>query len=83
MTSTPTPVVPDALGALTRDELAVLLREWLLHGHLQDRVGIPLLYEQGLGREEAEEALNEMFAEVRGELLSEVHRRTIPPRRAA
>ena len=24
----------------------MLLREWLLHGHLQDRVGIPLLYER-------------------------------------
>jgi hypothetical protein len=63
MTSTPTPVVPDALAALTRDELAVLLREWLLHGHLQDRVGIPLLYEQGLEREEAEQvAIDEWMA---------------------
>jgi len=54
MTSTPAPVVPEALGALTRDELAVLLREWLLHGHLQDRVAVPLLYERGVEREEAE-----------------------------
>ena len=41
----------------------MLLREWLLHGHLQDRVGIPLLYEQGLEREEAEQvAIDEWMA---------------------
>ena len=63
MTSTPTPVVPAAFDALTRDELAVLLREWLLHGQLQDRVGITLLYEQGLEREEAEQvAIDEWMA---------------------
>ena len=63
MTSTPTPVVPDALDALTRDELAVLLREWLLHGHLQDRVAVPLLYERGIDREEAEQvAIDEWMA---------------------
>ena len=63
MTSTPTPVVPGALDALTRDELAVLLREWLLHGHLQDRVAVPLLYERGVEREEAEQvAIDEWMA---------------------
>ena len=51
------------LATLTRDELAVLVREWLLHGHLQDRVGIPLLYEQGVEREEAEQvAIDEWMA---------------------
>ena len=43
------------LADLTRDELATLLREWLLHGHLQDRVGIPLLYQYGVDREGAEQ----------------------------
>jgi hypothetical protein len=63
VTPTPASAVPGALAALTRDELAVLLREWLLHGHLQDRVGIPLLYEQGLTREEAEQvAIDEWMA---------------------
>jgi hypothetical protein len=63
MTSTPTPVAPGGLDALTRDELAVLLREWLLHGHLQDRVAVPLLYERGLDREEAEQvAIDEWMA---------------------
>ena len=36
------------LSDLSRDQLATLLREWLLHGHLQDRVGIPLLYQYGV-----------------------------------
>ncbi len=43
------------LGDLDREQLAVLLREWLLHGHLQDRVGIPLLYQYGVDREGAEQ----------------------------
>jgi hypothetical protein len=52
-----------AVADLDRGSLAVLLREWLLHGHLQDRVGIPLLYEQGLDREEAEQvAIDEWMA---------------------
>jgi hypothetical protein len=57
MTSTETPVPGGSLpGAdLSRDQLAVLAREWFLHGHLQDRVGIPLLYEQGVEREGAEQ----------------------------
>jgi hypothetical protein len=49
--------------ALTKAELAMLLREWLLHGHLQDRVGMPLLYGHGLEREAAEEvAIDEWMA---------------------
>ena len=43
------------LENLSRDQLATLLREWLLHGHLQDRVGIPLLYQYGVDREGAEQ----------------------------
>jgi hypothetical protein len=63
MTSTPTPIVPAALDALTRDELAILVREWLLHGHLQDRVAVPLLYERGVDRKEAEQvAIDEWMA---------------------
>lgn len=51
------------LADLSRDELAVLLREWLLHGHLQDRVGIPLLYQYGVDREGAEQiAIDEWAA---------------------
>ncbi|HWB68229.1 MAG TPA: hypothetical protein VG708_15515 [Mycobacteriales bacterium] len=34
-----------ALAGLDRTQLAALGREWLLHGHLQDRVGMPLLLE--------------------------------------
>ncbi len=52
----PTGFDPDfRLADLDRDHLAVLLREWLLHGHLQDRVGIPLLYQYGVDREGAEQ----------------------------
>ncbi len=48
---------------LDRDALATLLREWLLHGHLQDRVGIPLLYQHGVDREGAEQiAIDEWAA---------------------
>ncbi|WP_198653910.1 hypothetical protein [Actinocorallia populi] len=35
------------MGDLDRAALAVLGREWMLHGHLQDRVGIPLAIELG------------------------------------
>jgi len=53
----------DAIAGLTRDQLAVLTREWLLHGHLQDRVGIPLLYQYGVEREAAQEvAIDEWMA---------------------
>jgi hypothetical protein len=41
------------LDDLSRAELAVLGREWLLHGHLQDRVGMPLVH-TGRPREEME-----------------------------
>lgn len=46
---------PDfALTSLSRRALTVLGREWLLHGHLQDRVGMPLVHE-GRPREEMEQ----------------------------
>jgi hypothetical protein len=41
------------LTRLSRRALAVLGREWLLHGHLQDRVGMPLIL-AGRSREEME-----------------------------
>ena len=41
------PFVPDAeLPAFSRQALAVLGREYLLNGHLQDRVGLPLVAKQ-------------------------------------
>jgi hypothetical protein len=43
-----------ALEQLSRRELAVLGREWLLHGHLQDRVGMPMIHE-GRPREDMEQ----------------------------
>jgi hypothetical protein len=50
------------LDDLTRAELAVLGREWLLHGHLQDRVGMPLVH-TGREREEMEQvAIEEWMA---------------------
>ena len=53
----------DPFADLDRDALAILLREWLLHGHLQDRVGIPLLYQHGVDREGAEQiAIDEWAA---------------------
>ena len=42
------------LHHLSRQALAVLGREWLLHGHLQDRVGMPLVHE-GRTREEMQQ----------------------------
>src|SRR5436305_9489285 len=42
------------LDNLTRAQLAVLGREWLLHGHMQDRVGMPLVH-AGRPREEMEQ----------------------------
>lgn len=42
------------LASLSRQALAVLGREWMLHGHLQDRVGMPLVHE-GRPREAMEE----------------------------
>ena len=50
------------LEDLTRAQLAVLGREWLLHGHLQDRVGMPLVH-TGRPREEMEQiAIEEWMA---------------------
>ncbi len=51
-----------AIGDLTQTELATLAREWFLHGHLQDRVGIPLLYQYGVEREAAEQVAIEEWA---------------------
>ena len=51
-------VLPD----LSRQTLAILGREWLLHGHLQDRVGMPLALE-GRTREDMEQiAIDEWMA---------------------
>ena len=50
------------LHDLSREQLATLLREWLLHGHLQDRVGIPLLYQYGIDREGAEQVAIDEWA---------------------
>lgn len=50
------------LDDLSREQLATLLREWLLHGHLQDRVGIPLLYQYGVDREGAEQVAIDEWA---------------------
>ena len=41
------------LSDLSRQTLAILGREWLLHGHLQDRIGMPLAHE-GRPREDME-----------------------------
>ena len=38
--------MPLSREAMTRDELAVLGREWLLHGQMQDRVGMMLVLER-------------------------------------
>jgi hypothetical protein len=50
------------LDDVSRAELAVLGREWLLHGHLQDRVGMPLVH-TGRTREEMQQiAIEEWMA---------------------
>ena len=50
------------LAQLDRQTLAVLGREWLLHGHLQDRIGMPLAL-AGQPREVMEEiAIDEWMA---------------------
>jgi hypothetical protein len=41
------------LAHLSRQSLAILGREWLMHGHLQDRIGMPLVH-SGRSREEME-----------------------------
>ncbi|CUU57948.1 hypothetical protein Ga0074812_115150 [Parafrankia irregularis] len=45
----------DPFGGLERRELCSLGREWLLHGHLQDRIGMPLVLENS-DRETMEKA---------------------------
>lgn len=51
-----TPTDPTTeLTTFDQPTLATLAREWFLHGHLQDRVGIPLLYQYGVDREGAEQ----------------------------
>ncbi|HWC35300.1 MAG TPA: hypothetical protein VG650_10775 [Mycobacteriales bacterium] len=55
-------MVPPYLADLDHDMLAVLGREWLLHGHLQDRVGMALVME-GADREEMQQvAIEEWMA---------------------
>jgi hypothetical protein len=50
------------LGRLSRQSLCVLGREWLLHGHLQDRVGMPFVITEG-GREAMQDvAIDEWMA---------------------
>ena len=50
------------LDAFSRRALAVLGREWLLHGHLQDRVAMPLVH-SGRSREEMQAvAIDEWMA---------------------
>jgi hypothetical protein len=54
--------VTTELDDLSRAQLAVLGREWLLHGHLQDRVGMPLVH-TGRTREEMQQiAIEEWMA---------------------
>jgi hypothetical protein len=51
-----------SLSMLSREALAVLGREWLLHGHLQDRIGMPLAH-SGRSREEMQAiAIDEWMA---------------------
>jgi hypothetical protein len=53
---------PPYLADLDHDALAVLGREWLLHGHLQDRVGMALVMET-VDREEMQQiAIEEWMA---------------------
>ncbi|HVV76971.1 MAG TPA: hypothetical protein VHC43_13135 [Mycobacteriales bacterium] len=55
-------MVPPYLADLDHDALAVLGREWLLHGHLQDRVGMALVMES-VDREEMQQvAIEEWMA---------------------
>jgi len=54
--------MPPYLPDLEHDALAVLGREWLLHGHLQDRVGMALVMET-VDREEMQQvAIEEWMA---------------------
>jgi hypothetical protein len=50
------------LTMLSRKALAVLGREWLLHGHLQDRVGMPLVHTNRSREEMQTVAIEEWMA---------------------
>ncbi len=50
------------LALLSRKALAVLGREWLLHGHLQDRVGMPLVHANRPREEMQNVAIEEWMA---------------------
>jgi hypothetical protein len=50
------------LADLSRRALAVLGREWLMHGHLQDRVGIPLVLERSDQATMQQAAIDEWMA---------------------
>jgi hypothetical protein len=58
MTAAPPPYLAD----LDHDALAVLGREWLLHGHLQDRVGMALVMETADREEMQQVAIEEWMA---------------------
>ena len=51
-----------SLAELPRQTLAILGREWLLHGHLQDRVGMPLALARGAREEMEGIAIDEWMA---------------------
>ena len=51
-----------SLAGLPRQTLAILGREWLLHGHLQDRVGMPLALAGGPREEMEGIAIDEWMA---------------------
>ena len=51
-----------SLAGLPRQTLAILGREWLLHGHLQDRVGMPLALAGGAREEMEGIAIDEWMA---------------------
>jgi hypothetical protein len=51
------------LADLSRAALGRLGREWLLHGHMQDRVGVPMVMDEGADRERTEQvAIEEWMA---------------------
>src|SRR5260221_8953561 len=50
------------IAMLSRKALAVLGREWLLHGHLQDRVGMPLVHANRQREEMQNVAIEEWMA---------------------
>ena len=57
------PHQPDLhLGRLSRDLLARLGREWLLHGHLMDRVGVPMVLQHGTQDDAEQIAIAEWMA---------------------